>query len=146
MPASQIVEECEKLTDLVEASFVISNLVFLYKGGRCSATSALMGTALNIKPGITVKDGKMGVAKKYRGPFEKCLVKYVADQLEGRDDIDTRRIFITHSTAPQELVDKVIALVKELHPFQEVITSVAGCTISSHCGPNCLGVLFFKKN
>ena len=45
----------------------------------------------------------------------------------------------------REIVDEAIKLVGELHPFTEIIETVAGCTISSHCGPCCLGVLFFKK-
>ena len=79
------------------------------------------------------------------GNMEKSILDYVRGRLENRDDIDTRRIFITHSQVPQEIVDKVAALIKELQPFDEVIVSLAGCTISSHCGPNCLGILFFKK-
>ena len=59
--------------------------------------------------------------------------------------MDLHRIFVTHSPMPQDVVNKAIALVKELHPFEEVIESSAGCTICSHCGPNCLGVLFFRK-
>lgn len=145
MPAAQIKEEVEKLTDLVEASFVTSNLVFLYKGGRCSATSALMGTALNIKPGIAVRDGKMGVAKKYRGPFEKCLVKYVADQLQGRDDIDTRRIFITRSSETPKADKVVLEEIKKYVDFDEVYYTYAGCTICGHCGPDTLGILFMRK-
>ena len=52
---------------------------------------------------------------------------------------------MTHSGVPSEIVDKVIELVKQLRPFEEVIETVAGSTISCHCGPDCLGVLFFKK-
>ena len=89
--------------------------------------------------------GKMEVGKKYRGKMEKTILDYVKGRLVGRDDIDTKRIFITHSYVPQEIVEKVIALVKELHPFEEVIETKAGCTITSHCGPNCLGVLFLRK-
>ena len=134
------------MKERLDVSFVLQTLEYLQKGGRCSSVAALGARALQLRPEIRVADGGMGVGKKYRGSMEKSVLDYVRGRLEGRDDIDTRRIFITHSTAPQEVVDKVVALVKELHPFQEVIVSVAGCTISSHCGPNCLGVLFFKKN
>ena len=58
---------------------------------------------------------------------------------------DPDAIFITHSHVPAEIVEKVKEQVKALHPFAEVIETIAGCTISSHCGPCCLGVLFFKK-
>ena len=146
LDAETIVARLNEMKERLDVSFVLQTLEYLQKGGRCSSVAALGARALQLRPEIRVADGGMGVGKKYRGSMEKSVLDYVRGRLEGRDDIDTRRIFITHSTAPQELVDKVIALVKELHPFQEVITSVAGCTISSHCGPNCLGVLFFKKN
>ena len=146
LDAETIVARLNEMKERLDVSFVLQTLEYLQKGGRCSSVAALGARALQLRPEIRVADGGMGVGKKYRGSMEKSVLDYVRGRLEGRDDIDTRRIFITHSTAPQELVDKVIALVKELHPFQEVIASVAGCTISSHCGPNCLGVLFFKKN
>jgi len=87
----------------------------------------------------------MQVGKKYRGDMEKTILAYVHGRLDGRDDIDTDRIFVTHSGVPVEILDKVFATVKELHPFKEVLITRAGCTISSHCGPACLGVLFFRK-
>ena len=146
LDAETIVARLNEMKERLDVSFVLQTLEYLQKGGRCSSVAALGARALQLRPEIRVADGGMGVGKKYRGSMEKSVLDYVRGRLEGRDDIDTRRIFITHSTAPQELVDKVIALVKELHPFQEVIASVAGCTISSHCGPNCLGVLFFKMN
>ncbi|MBE6971609.1 MAG: DegV family protein [Ruminococcaceae bacterium] len=145
LSADTIVARLNEMKERVDASFVLQTLEYLQKGGRCSSVTALGARALQLRPEIRVHDGGMGVGKKYRGNMEKSVLDYVRGRLEGRNDIDTRRIFITHSQVPQEIVDKVVSLVKELHPFEEVLVSVAGCTISSHCGPNCLGVLFFKK-
>ena len=143
--AAQIAEELKKLQARVDASFVLQTLEYLKKGGRCSSVVALGANLLSLRPEIEVTGGKMEVGKKYRGKMEKTILDYVKGRLVGRDDIDTKRIFITHSYVPQEIVEKVIALVKELHPFEEVIETKAGCTITSHCGPNCLGVLFLRK-
>ncbi len=145
LDAETIVAKLNEMKELVDASFVLQTLEYLQKGGRCSSVAALGARALQLRPEIRVHDGGMSVGKKYRGNMEKSVLDYVRGRLENRDDIDTHRIFITHSQAPQEIVDKVVALVKELHPFEEVLVSTAGCTICSHCGPNCLGVLFFKK-
>ena len=87
----------------------------------------------------------MGVGNKYRGKMDKSITDYVKGRLEGRKDLVLDRIFVTHSGVSAEIVADVIALIKQLQPFAEVIETKAGCTISSHCGPNCLGVLFFKK-
>ena len=77
--------------------------------------------------------------------MQKTITDYIKGRLEGRDDIDTKRIFVTHSGVPAEIVEDMKSLVRKLHPFEEVIETQAGCTVSSHCGPNCLGVLFFTK-
>lgn len=92
-----------------------------------------------------MEKGKLRVGKMYRGSMEKTILDYVRGRLETAKEIQYDRIFVTHSGVPQEIVQKVIALVKELYPFEEVIETVAGSTISCHCGPNCLGVLFFRK-
>ena len=145
MEAEAIVAQLNKMKERVDASFVLQTLEYLQKGGRCSSVAALGARALQLRPEIRVADGSMGVGKKYRGSMEKSVLDYVRGRLAGRDDIDTRRIFVTHSPMDQAVVDKAIALVRELHPFEEVIETCVGCTICSHCGPNCLGVLFFKK-
>ena len=141
----KIVDEMNALTAKVEASFVIDKLDYLRKGGRCSALAALGANLLSLRPCIEVKDGKMGVGKKYRGKFDVCIEKYVTERLEGRDDIRTKRIFITHSPCDKAIVDNVRKIIKKLYNFDEIIETNAGCTVSSHCGPNTLGILFIRK-
>ncbi|MBE6638521.1 MAG: DegV family protein [Ruminococcaceae bacterium] len=145
MAAEQIAQKLTLLREKLDVSFVLQTLDYLKKGGRCSALTALGANLLHLRPEIEVKNGQMGVGNKYRGKMDKSIADYIKGRLEGRKDIKLDRIFITHSHVPQEIVDQAVALVKELHPFTEVIETIAGCTISSHCGPHCLGVLFFKK-
>ena len=147
LPAAQIADELRALTGKVSASFVLDTLEFLHKGGRCSALAMMGANLLKLKPSIRVNnaDSSMTVGKKYRGSLEKALEDYVRDELQGRDDIRTDKVFITHSPMDQALVDKVVELVKSYQPFENVYVTNAGCTITSHCGPNCLGVLFMTK-
>lgn len=135
----------EEVREKLDVSFVLQTLEFLHKGGRCSGVAAFGANLMKLRPEIEVVDGKMQVGRKYRGNMEKTVLSYIRGRLEGREDVCTDRIFVTHSGVPQDIEDKAVALVKELHPFKEVIVTKAGCTISSHCGPNCLGVLFLKK-
>ena len=145
MPAPQIVEEVEALRTKCHASFILENLEFLHKGGRCSAGAVRGANILKLKPQILVDNtsGKMDAAKKYRGSFSKALAEYVADQLKDRTDVATDRIFITHSgmTDPS-IIDQAVALVKEYQNPDEICVTRASCTISSHCGPNTIGVLY----
>ena len=143
--AEEIVSILNERKEKLDVSFVLQYLDYLRMGGRCSGVAVLGANLLKLRPEIRVQDGKMNVGAKYRGSMERSVLDYVKGRLAGRDDVDTGRIFVTHSPMPQELVDKVVALVKELHPFREVIVTDAGCTIASHCGPACLGVLFFRK-
>ena len=144
--AKEIFEHCTKLAKKVEASFVIDSLNYLYKGGRCSAVSALGANLLRLKPCIEVIDGKMDVGKKYRGKFEKVIIDYVTERLAGRDDIDKTRIFITHTKCDPEVIKAVEEKVREICPdFGEFLETTAGCTITTHCGPNTLGILFIRK-
>lgn len=145
LSAADIEDRLNKAKNRLDVSFVLQTLEYLQKGGRCPGVVAFGANLLKLRPEIEVKEGKMGVAKKYRGSMEKSILDYVRGRLAGREDIDTKRIFITHSHVPQEIVDKVRAQISELQPFEEIIETYAGCTVSSHCGPNCLGVLFFTK-
>ena len=141
----EIVAALEEAREKLDVSFVLQTLEYLHMGGRCSGVAAFGANLMKLRPEIEVVGGKMQVGRKYRGTMEKTILAYIRGRLEGRTDIDCRRIFITHSGVPQDIEDKAVALVKELQPFREVIVTSAGCTISSHCGPNCLGVLFLRK-
>ena len=145
MEPSRIVEHLHECTARVDASFILSRLDYMQKGGRCSTLAALGANLLKLKPCIEVKDGKMGVGKKYRGKIDNCIAQYVRERLQGRDDLRRNRIFITHSGCAPEIVENVKAIIKECGGFDEVLETYAGCTVSSHCGPNTLGVLFVRK-
>ncbi len=144
--AKEIAEACSLLADNVSASFVIDSLEFLHKGGRCSALAAFGANLLKLKPCIVVKNGKMGVSKKYRGAFAKVLAEYVKDQVLDYEDIDLSRVFVTHAGCDEEIVNVCADAVMGYAPFEELHITRAGCTVSSHCGRNTLGVLFMKKS
>ncbi len=144
--AKEIVENIEKLVPCVDASFVIDNLDYLHKGGRCSAVAVLGANLLKLKPCIEVKNGSMGVGKKYRGRYSDVLLTYVKERIGDASDIDLDRVFVTHAGCDEAIVNSVVEAVKEAAPFKEVFLTRAGCTISSHCGADTLGVLFIRKN
>jgi DegV family protein with EDD domain len=146
MEAEEIVKEIENLIPKVDASFVIDNLEYLHKGGRCSAVAMLGANLLKLKPCIEVKNGSMGVGKKYRGKFGDVLKTYVAERIGDGSDIDLDRVFVTHAGCDMDIVNAVVEDVKMAAPFKEVFLTRAGCTISSHCGADTLGVLFIRKN
>lgn len=145
MEPKAIAETLNEIAKNVDASFILDKLEYLKKGGRCSAAAALGANLLKLKPCIEVTDGKMGVGKKYRGSFEKCLKEYITDRLQGREDLDLSRIFITHSGVSEDWIKIAKETIMELQSFEEICITQAGCTISCHCGPDTIGILYIKK-
>lgn len=144
--AEEIVAQIEETRDLVRASFVVKRLDYLAMGGRCSSVAALLGGTLKLKPRIEVCDGKMRAGKKYRGNQDKVILKYVQEMEADLRAADPHRVFITHSGCPQEVLDAVKSCLEQMNVFEEILITRAGGVISSHCGPETLGVLFYAKN
>ena len=148
MPAKQVAEEVTALNQKNHASFVLDTLEFLRAGGRCSALAAFGANLLGLKPSSKVfndQQGAMGVGKKYRGKYEKIVMDYIDDTLAEFDNIKTDRAFVTYSSMSDGIEEKVLEYVKSKGIFKEVFLTRASGTISSHCGPNTLGVLFMTE-
>ena len=145
MDVKDIVAELNNFTAKVDASFILSRLDYMKKGGRCSSVVALGANLLHLRPCIEVVNGKMQVGKKYRGSFEKCVDQYIRDQLAHPENLDLSRIFITHSCVADSALETARRAVEDCASFQEILVTRAGCTVSSHCGPGTLGILFLHK-
>lgn len=139
----EIVEKVQKRIPFVQASFVIERLDYLYKGGRCSSIALLGANLLKIRPEIEVKDGVMGNTEKFRGKMGDVVRKYCKSVLDRYDNPDKSVIFITHSHATEEMVDAAKDVLKDYN-FENVYETYAGCTVSSHCGKNTLGILYIN--
>ena len=155
LQACKYAQECNDLDELqtklqaftekVEASFLLDKLEYMVKGGRCSSAAALGANLLNLKPCIEVKNGKMSVVKKYRGNYAKCLASYVKDRLADRDDLEHDTLFVTRTPVSDECLKAVADAVDTYADFENIYWTEAGCTVSCHCGPGTLGVLFVRK-
>ena len=141
----EIARHLESLRGKVSTSFVLDTLEFMWKGGRCSGVTALGANLLKLKPGLEMKDGKLGVYKKFRGNIEKVYEQYIRERLEGKK-VRPGHIFITESGEIEpEVVERMCTLARELSGCREVHHTMAGCTVSTHCGPKTLGVLFIEE-
>lgn len=141
----QLADAIREFTTRVEASFLLSRLDYMVKGGRCSSAAALGANLLNLKPCIEVKNGKMSVVKKYRGNFDKALSMYVKDRLADREDLVGDILFVTKTPVSDECYAAVMKAVEQYGKFDTIYETDAGCTVSCHCGPGTLGVLFVRK-
>lgn len=137
--------ELNELTGRVEASFVLDQLEYMKKGGRCSSVKAFGAAVLKLKPSIIVENGAMTVGETYCGSIEKCMKRYIKDKLDGRTDIEGDRVFITYSSTTPQLLSSVRKMLKEYNLFDEIIETHAGSTVTCHCGPMTMGILFKRK-
>ena len=143
--AAEIYEHIMEIQPKVRASFVVDTLTYLHRGGRCSSVAALAGSALKLHPRIAVNEGKMGAGKKYRGKMDSVIMDYVKEMEPELRNAETDRVFITHSGCDEAILKQIYDYIESLGIFSEILTTRAGCVISSHCGPNTLGVLFIAK-
>ena len=140
----KIVEAVEKRIPFVQASFVLKRLDYLYKGGRCSRLQLFGANLLKLRPQILVQNGKMGPSKRFRGNMDKCIMEYCNATLETFDSPDLDTAFITYSSKPQtETLERIKELLKQ-RGFKSIYTTTASGTISSHCGEDCLGILYIN--
>ena len=144
LSAEEIAKNMEKNRDLVLSQFAIESMDYLYKGGRCSSLSMIFGSMLRIKPIIQVRNGKMSVQQKPIGKIKRALDKMLEQIEADRDRLDTDHIILTNSIAPESR-DYLYANLKEKFPDIDIIESVAGCVIASHCGPGTIGILYMVK-
>lgn len=145
LSAKEVAENMERNTSLVLSQFVIEKMDYLYKGGRCSGVAKFVGTLLKIKPYIIVRDGKMSVGKKPIGKMQVALNALLKQIEEDKDRVDLDHILITHSLA-YEYRDYLYERLKVMFPNVDIISTVAGCVISSHCGQGTIGILYMVKN
>lgn len=145
MSAAEIAGHLNSLTDKVDTSFVLDTLEFMWKGGRCSGVAALGANLLKLKPALEMKDGKLGVYKKYRGSMKNVYKQYIRERLEGKK-VRPGHMFITESGEIEpEVIKELEETIRECIEVKEVHHTLAGCTVSSHCGPKTMGVLFINE-
>jgi DegV family protein with EDD domain len=140
----EIFDLVHKRRDSVQASFVVEKLNYLHKGGRCNSVQLLGANLLKIRPSIIVNQGKMGMHKKYRGAMSEVVYKYCKDTLEEFNNPCSDFCFITHSDAEPEMVEAAEKAVLESGKFNKVYKTPAGPTITSHCGKNTIGILYYN--
>lgn len=141
----EIADRLRDRTGKVCATFTVQDIGYLYRGGRCSGLEAIGAKLMHIRPSIEVVEGKMRPGKKYRGSYEHYLKHYIKDTLKNVEDVDYKRVFITHSPCEDGMTEYAAKMLREYGHFREILDTNTGCTVCVHCGPNTLGILFMRK-
>lgn len=144
LPAAAIARALEAAAGRVRTAFVVDTLAYLHKGGRCTALASLVGSVLRIRPVVAVQpDGTLGVRQRLRGSRRRALQALLDDLARHRERLDPRRVFVTHAGA--EDAGWLAHEVQRVAAPQETLITEAGCTISAHCGPNTIGILYMTR-
>jgi len=147
MAVEEIVNMINQLAPHTQTSFIVNNLEFLHKGGRCSGLQLILAGILKIRPVLQLIGGKIIPARKYKFTnFKKSIQRYIEETLAQYNTPDYSRIFITHSFVEDELVEEAKALIKQLAPdFKEILITTAGSAVTTHCGKGTLGILYINS-
>ncbi len=141
----EVYEKCQARVPHVQASFELKRLDYLHKGGRCSSLMLLGANVLKIRPQIILKEGKMISGKKYRGNYNHVVKSYCEDVLNEFNTPSLKHAFVTYTTADDAVVETAANMLKE-RGFENIHITRAGATITSHCGEDCLGILYINDN
>lgn len=138
-----IVTLLESVRPEIEAEFVVDTLEYLYKGGRCSGMQNIIGSLLKIRPIIKVAEGKMTPTIRVRGKREKAIEQLLQNAIDKKDLMDQDHILVVHSLAEDDALFLQASLQEVTRA--KVDLSTAGCVISSHCGPQTIGIMYSKQ-
>lgn len=137
---SDIASFLTDLADKVEFTFILDQVTYLHKGGRCSNIAALGANLLKLKPVIAMQDGKLTMVRKYRGAFEKVLPEFFRDQLMNRGDLDREKTMLVTTDCPSHWITLAENQIEQYTAYRVPDLYYAGCTICSHSGPKALGL------
>ena len=145
LTARNICMRLQNLANRVELSFVLNQLNYMAKSGRCSGVLAFGANLLGIKPALEVINGELKVVKKYRGSLPICVGKYITDRLADRDDIEDGLVFISSCQPKPGCMEAVKAGLKKYGHFKECWETDIGTTIGGYSGPGTIGIVFARK-
>lgn len=152
--AAELINEGKSIDEVIEAldilkeksilMFSVDTLEYLQKGGRISSTKAVVGSILNIKPILEVKDGLVSQAGQVRG--KKNAINKLIDLIKEKlgDDIEQDEIYIGYSDDLKEK-EKLTQIATEVFKPKKIGYFMVGTCIGAHSGPGVSGILCFKK-
>lgn len=143
-PMEEVYEEILAIKDKIHHEVTVDDLFFLKRGGRISATTAVAGSILQIKPRIVVTaEGKLETIGKVRG--RKQAIKDLVAAMKVTADIDTwNYVFISHGDCLED-VTAVKEMVEAEFPKAKVTISDVGPVIGAHTGPGVIALCFLGK-
>ncbi len=139
----QIVAELEETKEKIVAVAALDTLKYLEKGGRLSKGQAVVGSILNIKPVIEIKEGKLAVIEKIRG--KNKTIRWIDEWIEKNNyDLSDKTVLLFHARSYDQL-KALRETIEQKYKIKEIIEQEIGPVIGTHAGPGVLGISFLNK-
>lgn len=139
----QIVERVQQLSRHMEHIFTVDDLEYLQRGGRVGRTAALVGSLLNIKPLLHVKDGLMVPIEKVRG--KNKAIKRILEIMEERCHQLCHTIGISHADDKESAL-KLKELIEAKFGCRDIVVNIVGSVLGCHIGIGGVAVFFLNKS
>ncbi|HBD62953.1 MAG TPA: DegV family protein [Clostridiales bacterium] len=138
----EIVDDLERVKDKIVAIAVLDTLKYLEKGGRLSKGQAVVGSILNIKPILEIKDGRLAVLEKIRG--RNKIVKWVDEWIEKNNyDLSDKTVLLFYAQ-DRDSIKSIRENFEENYKIKNIIEQEVGAVIGTHTGPGVLGIAFLN--
>ena len=120
--------------------FAVDTLEFLHRGGRIGGAQRFIGSALNLKPILAVKDGKVEGIERIRtkSKAHERVLELVAEQVKGKSNIRLATLHANSADDAKNLLDRAVA---ELSPVETLFTEVSP-VVGTHAGPGAVGLAY----
>jgi DegV family protein with EDD domain len=137
LACQKLAEEAQKHTGVY---FVVDTLEFLHRGGRIGGAQAMLGSALNLKPLLELRDGRIESVEKVRtkGKAINRMIELVVERTAGRTPV---RLATLHANAEGEAKSALTAAAARLNPVEQILASVSPA-IGTHAGPGTVGLAY----
>ena len=136
-----LVQTCVQNLDLF---FLIDSLDNLQKGGRIGKAGFLVGSLLNIKPILRLKDGVIHAYEKVRGNKENKAMDRLIDDFCNKIDMNKPVYCAAGYCDNKELAEYMVAKMQERHPQLDVVFMQIGCVVATHIGMGAVGIAFYQ--
>ena len=143
--AKEIFDRIEQDKKRIRAFVLLDTLEFAYRGGRATMLQMFGANLLKLRPCLLLDNqGDLSVCKKFRGNFQQVCREYARFVLS-QPNPDGERAFVSTTGMDQALFDEIAGMVRGSGRFREVLTSRAGCAMTTHTGPNTLVIFYMER-
>lgn len=142
--AGASLQECvalaEKAHEKTGVYFAVDTLEFLHRGGRIGGAQRFIGSALNLKPILAVKEGKVEGVERIRAKSKAHdrMLELVAEQVKGKSNV---RIAVLHANAPEDAKSLLTRAANDLKPIETILSELSP-VVGTHTGPGTIGLAF----